>query len=438
MSTVVKMPQLAAGEETATVQSWLVAAGDSVAEGQAIVEVETEKAVVDFESESGGVFAGALVEAGTTVDVGTPIAVIAAAGDDLAAALAEHSGGGAPAAAGDASGESDAAAAESAETGTEAAESPAAQDAADAAPAEEPQLTGARRFASPLARKLAKELGIGLEQLTGSGPGGRIVRRDVEAFEPAPQATSATQPTASVDRPAAAQPAAATDAEYRDEPHSKMRRAIARRLTESKSTVPHFYLVADVRMDALLALRAQVNESSPVKISVNDFVIKAVAAALQDVPDANAIWTDDATRRFAGVDISVAVSVPGGLVTPVLRGVESQSLSSISTQMKDYAQRAREGGLKQHELVGGSFSVSNLGMFGTQEFSAIINPPQSGILAVGAASKRPVVDENGELAVATVMTATLSADHRVLDGALAAEWLAAFVKRIENPLGMLI
>ena len=436
MSTVVKMPQLAAGEETATVQAWLVAAGDSVAEGQAIVEVETEKAVVDFESESGGVFAGALVEAGTTVDVGTPIAVIAAAGEDLAAALAEHSGGGASAAAGDAAGESDAAAAEAAETGTEAAESPAAQSAKSEEPAEAPQLTGARRFASPLARKLAKERGIDLEQLTGSGPGGRIVRRDVEAFEQAPEPAPETQPAASVDRPAAAQPAA--DAEYRDEPHSKMRRAIARRLTESKSTVPHFYLVADVRMDALLALRAQVNESSPVKISVNDFVIKGVAAALQDVPEANAIWTDEATRRFAGVDISVAVSVPGGLVTPVLRGVEAQSLSSISTQMKDYAQRAREGGLKQHELVGGSFSVSNLGMFGTQEFSAIINPPQSGILAVGAASKRPVVDENGELAVATVMTVTLSADHRVLDGALAAEWLAAFVKRIENPLGMLI
>ncbi|MGO1940085.1 MAG: pyruvate dehydrogenase complex dihydrolipoamide acetyltransferase [Agrococcus casei] len=418
MSAVVKMPQLAAGEETATVQAWLVAAGDTVAEGQGIAEIETEKAVVDFEAESEGVFAGHLVEAGETVDVGTPIAVIAAEGEDLEAALAEHGGTAA------------------AEAETEAAEAEPEADAEqeEAEPEESRPVEGARRFASPLARKLAKERGLELDDLVGSGPGGRIVRRDVDAHESAePKPASTAEAAASV----ASAPASA-GAAFEDVPHTRMRKAIARRLTESKGTVPHYYLSADVRMDALLDLRKQANETSPVKISVNDFVIKAVAASLQDVPEANSIWTDDAVRKFSGVDISVAVSVPGGLVTPVLRSVHSKSLSTISVEMKDYALRAREGSLKQDELVGGSFSVSNLGMYGTREFSAIINPPQSGILAVGAASRRAVVNDEGELEVATVMTVTLSADHRVLDGALAAEWLAAFVIRVESPVGLLV
>lgn len=418
MSAVVKMPQLAAGEETATVQAWLVAAGDTVAEGQGIAEIETEKAVVDFEAESEGVFAGHLVEAGETVDVGTPIAVIAAEGEDLEAALAEHGGTAA------------------AEAETEAAEAEPEADAEqeEAEPEESRPVEGSRRFASPLARKLAKERGLELDDLVGSGPGGRIVRRDVDAHESAePKPASTAEAAASV----SSAPASA-GAAFEDVPHTRMRKAIARRLTESKGTVPHYYLSADVRMDALLELRKQANETSPVKISVNDFVIKAVAASLQDVPEANSIWTDDAVRKFSGVDISVAVSVPGGLVTPVLRSVHSKSLSTISVEMKDYALRAREGSLKQDELVGGSFSVSNLGMYGTREFSAIINPPQSGILAVGAASRRAVVNDEGELGVATVMTVTLSADHRVLDGALAAEWLAAFVMRVESPVGLLV
>lgn len=217
-----------------------------------------------------------------------------------------------------------------------------------------------------------------------------------------------------------------------------MRRAIARRLTESKSSVPHFYLVAECRVDDLLALRRQVNAIEGTRVSVNDFVVKAVAGALGDVPDANAIWTDAATRRFTGVDISVAVSVPGGLLTPVVRGVERLSLGQLGAAIRDLAERARDGKLKQHELEGGSFSVSNLGMFGTREFSAILNPPQSGILAVGAAEQRPVVEADGTLGVGTVMTVTLSADHRVLDGALAAEWLAAFKARIEHPLTILV
>ncbi|WP_258566730.1 2-oxo acid dehydrogenase subunit E2 [Leucobacter luti] len=209
-------------------------------------------------------------------------------------------------------------------------------------------------------------------------------------------------------------------------------------MAESKSTVPHFYLVADCRVDALLELRSQINAVEGVRVSVNDFVVKAVAGAFRDVPAANAIWTEEATRRFTGVDIAVAVSVPAGLLTPVVRGVERMSLGELGTAIRDLAGRAREGKLKQHELEGGSFSVSNLGMYGTSEFAAILNPPQSGILAVGAAQQRPVVQADGTVGVGTVMTVTLSADHRVLDGALAAEWLAAFTQRIENPLSILV
>jgi pyruvate dehydrogenase E2 component (dihydrolipoamide acetyltransferase) len=217
-----------------------------------------------------------------------------------------------------------------------------------------------------------------------------------------------------------------------------MRKAIARRLTESKSSVPHFYLVADCRVDALLELRRSVNETAPRKISVNDFVLKAVAGALVEVPAANTIWNGDSIRTFSSVDLSVAVATEGGLTTPVLRSVERMPLTHVSATVAELAERARAGRLKQHELEGGSFSVSNLGMYGTSEFSAILNPPQSGILAVGAARPMPIVDETGQLAVGQVMTVTLSADHRVLDGAVAAQWLAAFQRRIENPLTILI
>ena len=229
----------------------------------------------------------------------------------------------------------------------------------------------------------------------------------------------------------------ASPTETTEIPHTRMRKAIARRLTESKSTVPHFYLVADCRVDKLLALRAEANATAPVKLSVNDFVLKAAAAAFVDVPEANATWGEEAVTRYSTVDMSVAVAIDGGLVTPVLRSVEKATLTEIARNVADHAERARAGQLRQHELEGGSFSVSNLGMYGVTEFSAIINPPQSAILAVGRATQQPVVDD-GALAVGTVMTVTLSADHRVLDGALAAQWLAAFVKHIENPLGMLV
>jgi len=276
-------------------------------------------------------------------------------------------------------------------------------------------------------RRLARERGIDLAGIAGTGPGGRIVRRDLDgipASSPAPAAPAAT-------------PSPGTGAVGTPEKLTGMRKAIARRLTESKTTVPHFYVTAHCRVDRLLALRAQVNEAAPRKVSVNDFVLKAVAGALVDVPAANAIWGGDHILRFDGVDLAVAVAVDGGLLTPVLRGVDRMTLVEVSATVAELADRARAGRLQQHELEGGSFSVSNLGMYGVDEFSAILNPPQSGILAVAAAKQQPVV-EDGALAVGTVMTVTLSADHRVVDGAVAAEWMAAFVKRMENPVSALL
>ncbi|MFJ4175318.1 dihydrolipoamide acetyltransferase family protein [Microbacterium sp. NPDC089696] len=432
MATVIRMPQLAAGGAEAAVQAWLVEPGQAVAAGQSIAEIETEKAVVEYETEVAGIFAGFLVAAGEQIAVGSPIAVIAAEGEPLDTALAapeavptlekpaspEHSGVPRP---------TDVPAAP--EPG--AAPQPAAAPAADAS-----SMAGGRVFATPLVRRLAAEQGIDIRAIPGTGPNDRVTRRDFDAYTAAPPAPAAA---AQADPVARTEPrTSAPEGDFKDIPHTGMRRAIARRLAESKATVPHFYLKADTRVDELLALRARVNEQAETKISVNDFVLKAVAGALREVPDANAIWTDTAIRRFDTVDLAVAVSVPNGLLTPVVRGAHSLSLGALSATVRDLAGRAREGRLKQRELEGGSFSVSNLGMYGTTEFAAIINPPHAGILAVGAASKRVVVTDDGELEAATVMTVTLSADHRVLDGALAAEWLAAFVRRIENPFQILL
>jgi pyruvate dehydrogenase E2 component (dihydrolipoamide acetyltransferase) len=306
-----------------------------------------------------------------------------------------------------------------------------APEPAEAAAVASQTATG-RVFASPIVRRLAKERGLDLSSVHGTGPGGRIVRRDLEGLV----APSAPAPAVASAPPASAPPAG--DAPYDDIPLTGMRRAIARRLTESKTTVPHFYLTAHVRVDRLLELRREINEGAARKISVNDFVLKAVAGALIDVPAANAIWGGDHLRRFRTVDIAVAVAVEGGLLTPVVRGVDTASLGQLSAAVAELAERARAGRIQQHELEGGSFSVSNLGMYGVDEFSAILNPPQAGILAVSAAAPRPVVNEAGELAVATVMTVTLSADHRVIDGAVGAEWMAAFVRRMEHPLSMLV
>lgn len=425
MATVIRMPEIATGTGVAAVQSWLVAVGDEVTKGQPIAEIETEKAVVEYEAEDSGVVAALLVSAGEATAVGSSIAVLGAPGESaeeaIAAAGVSPAGG---------SGSEDAARAVNASERSATASDlpvPTADGEPDPSRADDPAPAG-RIFATPLVRRLARERGIDLTSVSGTGPNGRIVRRDIEDL-------SATSPAS---EPAARAVGTSPDAAYTDIPHTGMRRAIARRLTESKTTVPHFYLVAHCRVDALLELRRQINLAETVRVSVNDLVVKAVAAALRDVPEANAIWTEDATRRFTSVDIAVAVSVEGGLLTPVVRGVERMPLSELSATIRDLADRARAGRIKQHELDGGSFSVSNLGMYGTTEFAAILNPPHAGILAVGAAEKRPLVGADGGIEVATMMTVTLSADHRVWDGALAAQWLAAFQRRVENPVSILV
>jgi pyruvate dehydrogenase E2 component (dihydrolipoamide acetyltransferase) len=413
MATIIRMPEVLANSSEAAIQTWLVTLGQSIEVGVPLAEVETEKAIVEYASETSGTVLKLLVEEGVQVKVGDPIAILGAEGenvDDLELP--------APAAPTSAAPET-----EAAPPVVASIEPPVADPVPDVATG----ASGDRRFVSPLVRRLARERGVDLASLTGTGPGGRVVRADLDR---------APERAAPVVAPAPAV-ASGADVAFVDVPHTGMRRAIARRLTESKSTVPHFYLVADCRVDQLIALRKAVNESSTVKVSLNDFVLKAAATALMDVPEANATWGETATRRYSTVDMSVAVSIDGGLVTPVLRSVEKQSLTEIARNVADLAQRARSRKLEQRELEGGSFAVSNLGMFGVTEFSAIINPPQSAILAVGLARQRAIVVD-GELAVGSIMTVTLSADHRVLDGALAAQWLAAFVNRIENPVGMLV
>lgn len=455
--TVVRMPEVATGTGSAAIQTWLVKAGDDVAAGQAIVEIETEKAVVDIEVDFSGTFAGSLVDEGKATEVGTPIAAIAVGGQSLEDALAEARADSAtpsePAA--DAKASAVAESDDSRETAPplEHATPTADRTITHVPPAAPDTETGSghgagdggRQFMSPLVRRLARDRGIDLTGVNGSGPNGRIVRRDLEALLAGSNESATAAPAAADGAGASApagpveDPAPSTDAAtYVDVPHTGMRRAIARRLSESKATVPHFYLSADCRMDELLALRGRLNEASDVRISVNDLVVKAVAGALMDVPQANATWSDDAIRQYAHADISVAVSIESGLITPVIRGVDRLSVSELSVAIQDVAQRARDGRLKQQEIEGGAFSVSNLGMYGVSEFSAIINPPQAGILAVGAASRKPVVADDGTLEVASVMTVTLSADHRVIDGAIAASWLAALTKRIENPLSIII
>jgi pyruvate dehydrogenase E2 component (dihydrolipoamide acetyltransferase) len=403
MATVVRMPEVLANTGEAIIQTWLVSVGQEINIGDPIAEIETEKAVVEYAAEVEGVLAQLIAEPGTTIAVGEPIAVVTGPG-------------------------------ETADIIEVADVDPGARDPESAAPVIEkvieeaaPQTNGRRLFATPLVRKIAREKGIDLESVTGTGPGGRIVRRDLDRLPAAKPAA----PPKPADKPAE------QHSGFVDIPLSGMRKAIARRLTESKTTVPHFYVTAECRVDALLDLRKKVNEAGTVKVSVNDFVLKAVAGALVEVPEANSIWNGDSIRRFERADIAVAVAVDGGLLTPVLRGVDQLPLSAITTQIGDLAGRARDGKIKQQELEGGSFSVSNLGMYGVSEFSAILNPPHSGILAVGGAVQKPVVID-GELAVGTVMTVTLSADHRVIDGAVAAQWMAAFVRRIENPLTILI
>ena len=416
-----------AGATEAAIANWLVQLGDTVAVGTPIAEIETEKALDEYAAERAGVIGRLVVAAGDTAEIGDPIAVLVADGEtsaDIDAAL------GVTAAAPPAPAE--AASAEAVPAEVVPAGSPNGHQAAP------PAVTPSRIFASPIVRKIAHERGIDLTSVAGTGPNGRIVRRDIKhvtAGSAAAESASFPAPVPAPQAPAQSASAEPASAEPGDRliPHTPMRRAIARRLTESKATVPHFYMAAECVVDALLELRARVNETAAAKVSVNDFVVLAAAAAFADVPEANVTWSDDGLIAHRNVDISIAVATEGGLVTPVLRDVGGRKLSEIAREARDLAERARDRRLKQPELEGGVFSVSNLGMYGTLEFSAIINPPQSGILAVGAAKQQPVAVD-GELRVATVMRCTLSVDHRAIDGALAARWLAAFTTRLEHPL----
>lgn len=420
MATLISMPEVAAGATEIVLSKWHVAVGASVNIGDIIADIETEKAVVDFACDAQGTVYKILVADGDSVDVGAPIMIVLGAGEDGAA--------------GDALLGATAPTVHAMDNVEATTVSPVAAPVGSSA-AHLETTDESRQFVSPIVRKLARERGIELTQIAGTGPLGRVVRRDLESFAPSgvSVASSGTSSFSSSSELATQEHSSS----YSTVPHTGMRRAIARRLTESKSTVPHFYVTADCKVDALLELRASINQSSSVKISVNDIVVKAVACALMDVPDSNVVWNAEAMRKYESADIAVAVTTEGGLFTPVIRGVEKRSLSNLSMEITEMAARARAGKLRQEELEGGSFAVSNLGMFGTEEFSAILNPPQSGILAVGAASPRAIVDD-GQIVVANVMTVTLSADHRAVDGALAAQWLAAFVKRIENPLSMLV
>lgn len=450
MAYLIKLPSVAADASGGVLHQWLKQEGDRVAVGEALAEVETEKAIVEINAEQAGVLGRIVVQAGpASVPINTVIGVLIADGEDAAAidrALAEH-GGAAVAAGSAADASADGAAAHgatahgasasgasaaSASAGAGAASASQQAGNASASAAQSPSASstaavpGGRLFASPVARRLAAQWHVDLLGVTGTGPHGRIVRRDVEAArDRAPTAAPAAAPLAG--RPAA-----------RRVPHTGMRRAIARRLTESKQHVPHFYLTVDCRMDALLALRAQANQGGAVKLSVNDFIVRAAALALREVPEVNASWHDDDIEYHAGADVSVAVATDGGLVTPIVRDADVKPLSAISGEIAELAGRAKVNRLKPEEFTGGSLTVSNLGMYGISQFAAIINPPQAAILAVGAAERRPVVDAEGQLAAANMMTVTLSADHRVVDGAVGARWLAAFRALIENPVRILL
>ncbi|MDQ1545853.1 MAG: hypothetical protein QOH69_757 [Actinomycetota bacterium] len=422
MATILRMPEVLANATEAVVSTWTVEVGASFSAGDTLAEVETEKALVDLPAEQDGILGRILAKPGDSTQVGAPIAVLISSGETEADidALLGSTPALAPALA--------PAPAPAPASASALAPAPASAATPVPEPIPVPELVeGSKRlFISPIARIRARENGVDLTAIRGTGPNGRIVRVDVEA---AISARPAPSPTRAV--------ATESGAGYTAIPHTAMRKAIARRLTESKSTVPHFYLTTDCNVDALLTARAQANELSPVKLSVNDFVVKAVAAAFTDVPEANITWTDTHLRRWDAVDIAVAVATDGGLLTPVIRGVQSKTITELSQSIADLVDRARAGRLRQDELEGGSFAVTNLGMYGTTEFSAILNPPQSGILAIGAATPQPVV-VNGEVAVATIMRCTLSVDHRAVDGALAARWLAAFTRRIENPISILL
>lgn len=418
MAVEILMPALSPTMEEGTLAKWLVKEGDAVKSGQIIAEIETDKAVMEFEAVDEGVIGKLLVAEGTSgVKVNAAIAVLIEEGGSAEVAPAPKAAAPAPVA--------------------------APVVAAPAAPVA-PKAAGGRIFASPLARRIAAEKGLDLATLSGSGPHGRIVKADVEGTVARPAAPIAAAVAAAP--PAPAPVSAATVAKlyegraYTEIPLDGMRRVIAARLTEAKQTIPHFYLRREVRLDALLSFREELNRqlsARGVKLSVNDFIIKACALALQAVPAANAVWAGDRVLQMQASDVAVAVAIEGGLFTPVLQDAEVKSLSQLSAQMKDLAKRARDRKLAPQEYQGGSFAISNLGMMGIESFDAVINPPHGAILAVGAGVKKPVVSASGTIEVATMMALTLSVDHRVIDGALGAELLAAIVSNLENPMAML-
>ena len=419
------MPQLGETVTEGKIITWYKSVGDAVAAGDSLFEIETDKTSMEVPTTIDGVLSEIRVQSGATVPVGAVVAVLAGSGDPK-------------------------------QTKVGAAVSPPAakaqvQDPFNAVRTPEktfgPATLANGVKATPVARRLAAMNGIDLSRINGSGPHGRVVAKDVKNAEPGSSAPGSDAPNgaAQVSQPAAGPSVAHVKALFADVPYEEvaldgMRRTIARRLLEAKQTVPHFYVNVDVGMDKLAALRAEINAQAGgmYKLSVNDFVIRAVALSLQRVPQANAVWAEDRMLRFARSDIGVAVAIEGGLITPIVRGAESKSLSAISTEMKTLAERARAKSLKPGEYQGGSFSISNLGMYGVRSFSAIINPPQSAILAVGAAERRPLEAPDGSVYFGSVMTATLSCDHRVIDGAVGAQFLAAFKDLMQSPLALLL
>ena len=446
MPIEILMPALSPTMEQGSLTKWLVKAGDTVASGDLLAEIETDKATMEFEAVDEGIIGEILIPEGSQdVAVNTPIATLL--DDDETADGPDHTAS-APASLPVRADTSAIATLDSA-TPADAVHKPVTPTAT-LAPTSQPDTKTGRVFATPLARRIAADKGLDLSQIIGSGPKGRIVKADVEnatAAAPAPATNSASTAVSTEQIAISSGPATETvlkmycDRTFDEIKLDGMRKTIAARLTEAKQTIPHFYLRRDIQLDALLALRSELNSqlaTRDVKLSVNDFIIKAAALALQSVPAANAVWAGDRVLQLKPSDVAVAVAIEGGLFTPVLKDADSKSLSTLSAEMKDMANRARNKKLAPHEYQGGSFAISNLGMFGVDNFDAVINPPHGAILAVGAGKKRPVVTPDGNLGVATVMSVTMSVDHRAIDGALGAQLLQAIVDNLENPLTMLV
>jgi pyruvate dehydrogenase E2 component (dihydrolipoamide acetyltransferase) len=420
------MPALSPTMTEGNLARWLKKEGDDVKAGQVLAEIETDKATMEVEAVDEGKILKILVPGGAQgIKVNTPIAILAGEGeekmtaDEAVAALAKKGAAPTP----------QVSAASSAKAESAKAETPK--------PAAAPAPSGSRVKASPLAKRIAEQTGVNLQSVHGTGPGGRIVKADVESAKSSGARSSSSSSAPAAQGIDALDYATKLGMAFEAQPNSSVRKVIARRLTESKQLVPHFYLSIDCEIDELLSLRKSLNEVSGTKVSVNDCIIRAVALAMKKVPASNASWTNDAILLYQNIDISVAVATPNGLVTPIIKQADTKTLAQISAQMKDLGIRAREGKLRPEEFQGGGFSISNLGMYGVKSFSAIINPPQSCILAVGSGEQRPVV-KNGQLAIATVMTCTLSVDHRSVDGAVGAEFLQAFKPLIEKPYSLVV